>query len=308
MKIYKKSNNVNILYFFCKLEGGRVKKLYLLIVNIFIVINVNCKNIKEDINTNNDNIRKTVKSTLQQNKKINHLNDNFIVIAHRGIGFGYPENTLEEFKVAAKNGVKFVECDVRLTKDKQWVIMHDETLERTTTAIGKVADKTLKYIKNNSIKNGKQVTAYKVPTLEEFINFCKNNDVYPLIDFKLENVSDQDFDSFFNIIKNNNLEDKVIIGAHSSKIINLIRKKSSLVKLGCLFNINQKNLEYIQSIGNAFIYTNYEQYNDKNIKLCKENNVKMGAWTVNKREYFQRLKDQGIFLICTNEINSKISQ
>ena len=65
------------------------------------------------------------------------------VIGHRGAAARAPENTLEGFAVAAALGVRWVEIDVMLTADGVPVLIHDETLERTTTGRGRVAAHTL---------------------------------------------------------------------------------------------------------------------------------------------------------------------
>ncbi len=62
-----------------------------------------------------------------------------VVIAHRGGGKLRPENTLEAFAHAAGHGVDAIECDVRLSRDGEVVVVHDETLDRTTNASGPVA-------------------------------------------------------------------------------------------------------------------------------------------------------------------------
>jgi glycerophosphoryl diester phosphodiesterase len=60
-------------------------------------------------------------------------------IAHRGGGKLRPENTLEAFARAVACGVDAIECDVRLSRDREVVVVHDEMLERTTNASGPVA-------------------------------------------------------------------------------------------------------------------------------------------------------------------------
>ncbi len=72
---------------------------------------------------------------------------NFIVIGHRGACYFEPENTLRSFKKALQLKCKYIECDVRLSEDNQVVIMHDETLDRTTNGKGFVKNYTLKELK-----------------------------------------------------------------------------------------------------------------------------------------------------------------
>ncbi len=54
------------------------------------------------------------------------------IIAHRGASAYAPENTLPAFRLAFEMGVDFIEYDLQVTKDKQLVVLHDQTLERTT--------------------------------------------------------------------------------------------------------------------------------------------------------------------------------
>jgi glycerophosphoryl diester phosphodiesterase len=73
-------------------------------------------------------------------------NSNFTppwIIGHRGYPAKYPENTLASFQGALAAGVKMVELDVMLSRDRKLVVIHDESLERTTNGKGAVADHTL---------------------------------------------------------------------------------------------------------------------------------------------------------------------
>ena len=60
--------------------------------------------------------------------------DNIYVAAHRGWSKKYPENTMLSFKKALELGVDQLETDVRITRDNQLVLIHDATVDRTTTA------------------------------------------------------------------------------------------------------------------------------------------------------------------------------
>ena len=69
------------------------------------------------------------------------------IIAHRGYKKKYPENTLVAFKAAMDAGVPMIELDVMLSRDRKLVVIHDETLERTTNGHGPVHDYTLEELK-----------------------------------------------------------------------------------------------------------------------------------------------------------------
>jgi len=70
-----------------------------------------------------------------------------LVVAHRGAQAAAPENTMEAYRLAVEMGADAVELDVHLTADGKLVLMHDETVERTTDLAGSIASMTLKQIR-----------------------------------------------------------------------------------------------------------------------------------------------------------------
>ena len=60
-------------------------------------------------------------------------------VAHRGHSIAYPENTLEAYRKAIELGVEIIECDVNITRDGTLLMMHDPTLDRTTSGTGRVS-------------------------------------------------------------------------------------------------------------------------------------------------------------------------
>src|SRR5690349_12065171 len=61
------------------------------------------------------------------------------VVGHRGAAAAAPENTLESLRLAAEHGARMVEFDAKLTSDGVVILMHDDTLDRTTSGHGRVA-------------------------------------------------------------------------------------------------------------------------------------------------------------------------
>jgi glycerophosphoryl diester phosphodiesterase len=94
------------------------------------------------------------------------------VIGHRGAKAYAPENTLASIHAAADLGVQWVEVDVKLTKDSQPIIFHDEELDRCTGTNGLVKDFTLKDIRELDAGSwyGESFIGEKIPTLEELLN------------------------------------------------------------------------------------------------------------------------------------------
>ena len=111
-----------------------------------------------------------------------------MVTAHRGDWRNAPENSLQAFKNAIKMGVDIIELDLNKTSDGVIVIMHDQTIDRTTDGKGKPSDYTLTALKKFHLRDGiGRVGSHTIPTLEEvmllvkgkvLINLDKSYDYY----------------------------------------------------------------------------------------------------------------------------------
>ena len=97
------------------------------------------------------------------------------IFAHRGSKGTHPENTLASFKEAVHVGSDGIELDVHLTKDGQLVVIHDETVDRTTNGTGEIRNLTLAKIKDLDAGSWYNVTfaGEKIPTLEEVLLLLK---------------------------------------------------------------------------------------------------------------------------------------
>lgn len=94
------------------------------------------------------------------------------VIAHRGISAKAPENTLASFKLAvAVPGIDMVELDVRLTKDEEVIVLHDRTLQRTTTGNGNAYKYTLNELRSFDAGSwfDPSFRTERIPTLREVL-------------------------------------------------------------------------------------------------------------------------------------------
>ena len=91
-----------------------------------------------------------------------------LLAAHRGGSLLWPENSLLAFKNALALGADFIEFDVHLSRDGEVVVIHDATLDRTTTGTGSVRDRTLAELKTLRLKDRSgTVSQEPVPTLDE---------------------------------------------------------------------------------------------------------------------------------------------
>lgn len=108
-------------------------------------------------------------------KKLQQPNSKEVLVAaHRGDWRNAPENSLLAVQYCINMGVDIIEVDIKKTKDGHLVIMHDETIDRTTNGKGKVSDFTLDSLRKLNLRNGyRLVTRHKIPTLEEVMLLVK---------------------------------------------------------------------------------------------------------------------------------------
>lgn len=98
----------------------------------------------------------------------NPKSDKVLVVAHRGDWRNAPENSLQAMHRVIAMGVDIIEIDVQLTRDRQLVLMHDKTIDRTTSGKGLVADYTLEELRKFSLRTGSGTpTRQLIPTFEE---------------------------------------------------------------------------------------------------------------------------------------------
>ena len=112
-----------------------------------------------------------------EEKKVPYWKGRFpvLVVAHRGFSGAAPENTLAAFRKAIEAGSDMIELDIQLSKDGKIVVIHDETLERTTDGQGRVADRTFPEIRKLDAGSwfGSQFSGEKIPTLQEVLELAK---------------------------------------------------------------------------------------------------------------------------------------
>lgn len=112
-----------------------------------------------------------------------------LVAAHRGAHMGNYENSLASTKQSIRLGVDIVEVDVRTTKDGHLVLMHDSSIDRTTTGKGKVEDLTLAEIRKFRLRAPYgRISEETVPTFEEFLKVTKGK-IMVDVDMKTDNVT-----------------------------------------------------------------------------------------------------------------------
>lgn len=109
-----------------------------------------------------------------RNRILEGRTDKVLVVAHRGDWRFAPENSIAAIEHSISVGVDVVELDLQMTKDSVLIVMHDATLDRTTTGKGRINEWTLDSLRTLKLKNGCGIrTKHSIPTLEEALLAAK---------------------------------------------------------------------------------------------------------------------------------------
>ena len=165
------------------------------------------------------------------------------VIAHRGDSAHRPENTLASFASALESGTEIVELDVQLTRDGHVIVIHDPTLDRTTSGRGQVREMTLLEIRGLSAgypaRFGDAYRGERVPTLAETLAFLRERS-RPMIELKSDSVTD-DADGGLEAltieeIRRAGMERESVLISFSRRALLRCRKQAPEILRGHLFH------------------------------------------------------------------------
>lgn len=179
---------------------------------------------------------------------------NLLIIGHRGASKAAPENTMPAFHLAAQSGAQMVELDVQLSKDGRVVVIHDETLERTTTGKGPVSTHTLASLRKLDAGAwfGPGFKGIKIPTLEESlvslpqqiglnIELKNNVNPYPGIENQI-----------LSLITKYRARYRVIVSSFNWASLIHLHRLDPRLRLGLLFTQVNKDLWMTAGLLNAF--------------------------------------------------------
>lgn len=225
--------------------------------------------------------------------------------AHRGASAYAPENTMEAFELAAKQGADGIELDVQLTLDGEMIVMHDESLARTTGQDRLVRDCTLEEIRLlHANRTHPEYTEARIPLLAEVLDFLSANDMTLNIELKNGVVDYPGLEEkVLKLVTSRKMEGRVIFSSFNHKSIRQVQKLNSHVRTGILYSDGfLKVPAYAQQLGVTAIHPAiWHAIGTPLIKKCHEKNIKVHVWTVDQENEIMTLLEKKADAIITNK-------
>lgn len=227
-----------------------------------------------------------------------------LVWAHRGASGYAPENTLAAFQKAVDLDADGVELDIQLTKDDQIVVIHDETIDRTSDGKGWVKDYTLEELRAFNYNRTKPEYKHAdIPTMREVFELLKPTGLFINIEIKTGVVFYEKIEEkILALTKEMGMEDRVCYSSFNHYTVTRIHELKPDAEVGFLYADGPIDMpSYGVKHGvNALHPALYNLQYDGFVKECKEKGLKLNVWTVNERPYMEMCCQYGVDAIITN--------
>lgn len=234
------------------------------------------------------------------------------VLGHRGARSAAPENTLSAFKLAMKQGADGVELDVFFSKDGIPVVIHDENVERTTTAHGFVHDFTAVELSQlNASKNNPDFPKEGVPSLLQVFKVMpagsivnvelKGSGYFAKKDFVLKLIE------VFGFFK---AKLCLIVSSADEDLLSIFQRHTSDYLVSLILKSENKDwnqiVETMDRVKPDALHVPPDLYEHLREDLKSQPELKVAVWTVNEPNVVKSLFEQGVAGIFTDEVSAVV--
>lgn len=236
-----------------------------------------------------------------------------IVCGHRGASGHAPENTLAAFRLARELGATWIEFDVQLSADGLPIVLHDDTLERTTN-LGqplRPAQLTLAELKKLDAGSwfGPRFAGEKIPTLDEVLaefgsSLGLNIELKSKLGFETDNGLER---KVAEVVRKHNLQDKVLISSFDPFRLIALYQSDPDLRLGALYTDRSKDytpafdpFTLAYTFKAVALHPPFGLVNETLLNRAHNENLQVNTWTVNEVSDMQRLIGLGVDMIITN--------
>ena len=234
-----------------------------------------------------------------------------LIAAHRGGAALWPENSLLAFKNALALGVDFVETDVHLTSDREVVVLHDPTLDRTTSGTGPVAERRLADLASIRLRAADGApTAEPVPTLTQLLELLAPSRARLLLEIKVDAARRRYAgieENILTLIRSRGLSARVLIMAFEPDTLRRVRALDAAIPTVLLISKARMEREGVATVVRearevraSHLGIDHRVIDGATVTAARAAKLTLGAWTVNAEPDMRRTIELGIDILITD--------
>lgn len=226
-------------------------------------------------------------------------------IAHRGFRSRYPENTMLAFRKAVEAGCHGIEFDVHLSRDGVPVIIHDETLERTTDGTGLVAEKTYSELKTlNAVKPHPETAVFEgIPSLQDYFEYiAKQPGIISNIELKTGIFVYEGIEVLvYRLMKEFDLTARCIVSSFNHESVMRMKALDPAVPCGLPVDSWQIHPEkYVRELGIECYHPPAYCLNASLVQALHKENIKVNPWFGSIQGDYRQIMAMGVDSLITD--------
>lgn len=233
-------------------------------------------------------------------------------IAHRGFSGKYPENTKIAFAKAIELGADMIELDVTLSRDRVPIVIHDDTVDRTSDGKGKVRNLTLDKLRLLDFGSWQSAkfSDQRISTLEEVLQQIKNSKIGLNIEIKSSAFEKKYSESCIEsqtlqLIQKYKLFNRIVISSFEPRVLLRLRELSANVKLAYLIEPNYKKIKldpifFVHQVKAVSLNMHKSQLKTEIFKKASLENIPVYVYTVNTIKEMRKMHLLGVAGVFTN--------
>ncbi|PEZ02706.1 hypothetical protein CN326_19315 [Bacillus sp. AFS018417] len=227
-----------------------------------------------------------------------------LIFGHRGAAGTYPENTMVSFQAAEQFGADGIELDVQFTKDRKIVVIHDETVNRTTNGKGAVRNYLYEDLRSldASYTFYDKVGVCRIPLLEDVLEWLETNNLFLNIELKNNKVPYRGLEEeVITLVRKYNMEERIILSSFNHYSMKKCHMMAPDIETAILYKEGLHSpWAYVKKMGASAIHPNYRYISDGIIELTMINGVAVRLYTINDEEVMRKFLRMNVTAIITD--------
>jgi glycerophosphoryl diester phosphodiesterase len=227
------------------------------------------------------------------------------VFAHRGASEKAPENTLAAFELAAEMGADGIELDVHLSRDGRLMVLHDDTVDRTSSGTGTVHDMLCDELRALDVSMGIQgFSGARIPTLDEVYALIKKTGMTVNVELK-ENCYENGFlviPKALELAEQYGLVGRVFYSSFNHYLLREMKQSAKAVQTAVLYDAAMVDVwDYTQKVPADAIHPYFQVLQDRQlVPQCHARGIAVRPWTVDREEELTQMFAAGVDTVITN--------